>query len=153
MVDATCGNGHDSLFLASFERGDLYCIDIQEKAIIQTKNRLSAYPNSQFHLRSHQDLTFINGEIDLIVYNLGYLPGGNKEIITKASTTVLSLQSALSKLSKDGMISIMIYTGHEGGKKEKDNIMSFIKALPPKHSIQHITNPTKPTCPEILIIR
>ncbi|MCH9616866.1 MAG: hypothetical protein SP4CHLAM5_01400 [Chlamydiia bacterium] len=151
MVDATCGNGHDSLFLSSF-KGTLHCIDIQEKAIDQTKKRLSKEKNVQFHHRSHQDLSFIKEEIDLIVYNLGYLPGTNKEIITKADTTVLSLQSALSKLSKGAMISIMIYTGHKGGTLEKESIIHFIKNLPSNYSINHITNPLKPTCPEIIMI-
>jgi methylase of polypeptide subunit release factors len=151
IVDATCGNGHDSLFLASF-KGMLHCIDIQEKAIEQTKTRLVGQQNVKFHHRSHQDLSFIEGEIDLIVYNLGYLPGTNKKVITQADTTAESLKSALSKLSKGGMISIMMYTGHPGGLSEKNSIIDLIKTLPPKYSINHITNPLKPTCPEILII-
>ena len=151
LVDATCGNGHDALFLTSLE-GKLHCIDIQEKALLSTKNRLSKHTSIQYHLKSHEDLSFIEGEIDLIVYNLGYLPGGDKEIITLSTTTVSSLSSAITKLSPTGMISIMMYTGHEGGLKERNDILNFIKNLPPSYSTSHITNPNKPTCPEILLI-
>ena len=150
LVDATCGNGHDALFLSAFT-GRLYCIDIQEKAIENTKKILKDKGVS-YHQTSHEDLCFIKEPIDLIVYNLGYLPGSDKKIITTEESTILSLQSAIKKLSPKGMISIMIYTGHEGGKKEKDCIIKFLKTLPPSYSVQHITSPLKKNCPEILLI-
>ena len=128
LVDATCGNGHDSYFLATFT-GTLYCIDIQETAIQNTKNKLSSFEQVSFHQRSHEDLSFIPGAIDLIVYNLGYLPGGDKKMITTHKSTIKSLSCALDKLSPKGMISVMIYTGHSGGEEEKQNIIHFLHSL------------------------
>jgi len=152
VVDATCGNGYDSLFLASLPCVTLYCIDIQKEAIDRTKKTLLHHQNCTFYNTSHQDLSFIQEPIDLIVYNLGYLPHSDKSIITTPKTTLLSLKSALSILKPEGMISLMIYTGHQGGNEEKKAIFSFIETLSPRLNISYITHPFKTNCPEIVLI-
>ncbi|MCH9811273.1 class I SAM-dependent methyltransferase [bacterium] len=150
LVDATCGNGHDSLFLASFG-GSLHCIDIQEQAIVRTKEQLAAFEHASYHLTSHEDLSFLPGDIDLIVYNLGYLPGSDKKVITTQESTLKSLTHAVEKLAPNGMISIMIYTGHEGGEEEKKCIINFLNSA--KYlSYFHITAPKRQNCPETLLI-
>ena len=153
VIDATCGNGHDSLFLASLPGVFLHCIDIQEDAVRATQKKLIAYPQTLFHHCSHNDLSFIKEPIDLIVYNLGYLPGSDKTIITTAESSLSSLKSAFSIIKPDGMISLMIYTGHNGGKEEKVKIFSFLEKMGEKWSISHITHPFKLSCPEILLIK
>ena len=153
LVDATCGNGHDSLFLSSFEDIQLHCIDIQEQAIEQTKKRLKIKKkNIHFYLRSHEDLSFIDKPIDLITYNLGYLPGSNKKIITTPETTLKSLKSAISKLSPIGMISIMVYKGHTGAGAEQTAIKDFIQNLDSNFHVNLNINHLKPTSPDIFII-
>ena len=154
VVDATCGNGHDSLFLSGFENVSLHCIDIQESAINSTKLRLSKQtnPNTEFHHRSHDDLSFIPGPIDLIVYNLGYLPGSNKKIITTKESTASSIKSAIKKLAPGGMISIMIYTGHSGGIDEKAAINDLLRDLKRNLTTSKYVNHLKPTCPELIIL-
>ena len=152
VVDATCGNGHDSLFLSNFPYTELHCIDIQEKAINETKHRLGD-KKAYFHHISHQSLEFIEKPIDLIVYNLGYLPGSDKQTITTAKTTLLSLTSALSLLTPKGMISLMIYTGHPGGVEEKNHILDFFKATTYKINLFHLTTPLKKNAPELLVIK
>jgi SAM-dependent methyltransferase len=153
IVDATCGNGHDSLFLSGFENFELHCIDIQEEAIKQTKTRLSLKNNNiYYHLKSHENLDFIKKPIDLITYNLGYLPGSDKKIKTLSETTIKSLRSALNKLAPFGMISLMIYTGHQEGQTEKASIIEFISKLDKKFEISIFTNPSKIACPELLLI-
>ncbi len=152
VIDATCGNGHDSLFLASLKGVTLHCVDIQELAIENTKKRLFLHPKTLFHHRSHNDLSFIKEPIDLIVYNLGYLPGSDKTVITTPDESLSSLKSALSIIKPQGMISLMIYTGHNGGEEEKVKIFSFLEQIAAKWSISHITHPFKLSCPEILVI-
>jgi len=153
LVDATCGGGNDALFLSQMPYKSLHLIDIQEEAIKRTRERLPEDRSNIFlHKRSHSDLSFIKDPIDLIVYNLGYLPGSDKEIISTPETTVASLNEALSKLSSKGLISIMIYTGHPGGLEEKAAIFRFIKDLPKSFQIFHTVNPLKSTCPELITI-
>ena len=73
---------------------------------------------------------FINEEVDCVCYNLGYLPGGNKEITTLAETSLKSIQLSLNLLSKNGIISIAIYRGHNEGMEEKNCIIKYLKTLP-----------------------
>ncbi len=154
IIDATCGNGYDSLFLSEFEDCELHCIDIQEKALITTKKRLENKKNTiHYYLKSHEDLSFIQKPIDLIVYNLGYLPGSDKKIITNEKTTLASLSSAKNLLKPSGMISVMVYTGHIGGDIEKISIMNFISNLNKNFKISHFNNPLKVLCPELIIIK
>lgn len=150
LVDATCGNGHDAHFLAQFS-GSLHCIDIQERAITNTKEKLSPFCHIIYHQRSHEDLSYIPNNIDLIVYNLGYLPGSDKSVITTKENTLKSLSSAIEKLAPNGMISVMIYTGHAGGVEEKEYILKFLLMLE-EISFYHITAPKKKNCPETLLI-
>ncbi len=151
-VDATCGNGHDSLFLSNFSHIELHCIDIQSQAIAETRQRL-ADKKAYFHHTSHESLEFIEKPIDLIVYNLGYLPGSDKQTITTSKTTLLSLASALTLLSPGGMISLMIYTGHLGGVEEKTGIFDFFRKTNYKINLFHLTTPLKQNAPELLIIK
>ena len=150
LVDATCGNGHDALFLAAFG-GTLHCIDIQEKAIANTKEKLTPFSHVYYHNQSHADLSILPQQIDLIVYNLGYLPGSDKNIITKSKSTLKSLEQAIEKLAPAGMISVMLYTGHLGGKEEKKEILNYLNGIK-NTSYFHITAPKKKNCPETLLI-
>lgn len=140
VIDATCGNGYDSLFLAQnfleFFNIKLFCFDIQKKAIDATcdllKNNLSkqAFDKVSFINDSHENFSkFITTKVNLIIYNLGYLPKSDKTLTTKVTTTLLSIKSALSILDNTGAISITAYPGHEEGKKEEKELLSFFQAL------------------------
>ncbi|KPK32710.1 MAG: hypothetical protein AMS24_03400 [Chlamydiae bacterium SM23_39] len=138
VIDATCGNGYDSLFLSSIiKKGFLFCIDIQKKAIENTYSLLKekkCFLKNIFLLNcSHTFFSPLikNHPIKLITYNLGYLPGFNKKVTTKANTTLLSLKNALPLITPNGAISIMCYTGHAEGKIEKKQIFSFLSTLSP----------------------
>lgn len=137
VIDATCGNGHDTLFLTTLalgeNAGEVYTLDIQNEALEKAKVRIQAHVPSSYMERIH----FIAGchsklpEISpkLIVYNLGYLPGGDKSLTTNFETTLLSLSEALRVLLPQGAISIMCYPGHPEGKIEEEKILSFISTL------------------------
>ena len=140
VIDATVGRGQDSHFLAPLlldkDIGKLFCIDIQEKAITTSKNLLlknlekELFKNITFILDSHEILkNIIDIKVNLIVYNLGYLPRGDKTITTKVKTTLSSLKSAFKILDDKGAISIMCYPGHTEGQKEEVAILDYLKNI------------------------
>ncbi len=134
VIDATCGNGHDTAFLSTLlPNGGIYSFDIQEEALEKAKLLLGpASTRVSFFLLSHAEwekLTFPKAP-RLIVYNLGYLPGGNKELTTRTQTTLKSLYDALFLLSEDGALSIMCYPGHEEGRIEEEAIRKWAEKLP-----------------------
>ncbi|NGX28451.1 MAG: hypothetical protein K940chlam1_00630 [Candidatus Anoxychlamydiales bacterium] len=139
-IDATVGRGHDSNFLAPLllgkDLGELFCIDIQEKAITTSKNlldkelRKELFKNITFILDSHEDFKKnIDIKVNLIVYNLGYLPRGDKTVTTKVKSTLLSLESAFKILADKGAISIMCYPGHTEGQKEEIAILDYLRNI------------------------
>lgn len=138
-VDATAGNGHDTLFLANLvgETGFVYAFDIQQQAVDATIQRLKE--NGLEHrarviLDGHEQLSkYVQEEVAGAVFNLGYLPGGNHDIITKGETTISAIEQLLSLLKIGGMIVLVIYHGHEGGKEERDAVIEFVKSLPQKY--------------------
>lgn len=126
-IDATLGNGYDCDFLSScFKK--VYAFEIQKEACekyIDKNNNVIIINESH-----HKIDKFINEEVDCVCYNLGYLPGGNKEITTLAETSLKSIQLSLNLLSKNGIISIAIYRGHNEGMEEKNCIIKYLKTLP-----------------------
>lgn len=140
-IDATCGNGHDSLILAKTalteHSGSLYLCDLQQTAVDKSKALLQAnlsqkeFERVQFNLGCHSVFPseLAPGSVKLIVYNLGYLPGGDKEITTSCSSTLLSLEKALQLVVPQGMISIMCYPGHLEGAKEEALILERVSQL------------------------
>ncbi len=148
-IDATCGNGYDSHFLAQRCRS-LYCYDIQEKAIKATRDRLKKYLHkTHFRHQSHRQFLNISTPIHLIVYNLGYLPGGNKKLTTMVHQTLESLQNGLDLIAAGGMLSITTYPGHAEGLREHHAILEFCKQVSPYKIIlyhhQRVSNPLSPT--------
>ncbi len=155
-IDMTCGNGNDTLYLAERCRF-VYGIDIQEEAINNTDMLLKkdGLDNYELIKCDHKDIRdYINEKADLIVYNLGYLPKGNKDITTTADSTVTSLEHALELLKVNGLISIMIYWGHPQGKTEREAVLGFIEKL--DGSVYHVAYLSYPnqknTPPELLLI-
>ena len=109
FVDATCGMGNDSLFMAETlnHTGHLVCYDIQDVAISTTKELLTShnYLNVEYKQMSHE---FISEIADLIIYNCGYLPGHDKSLTTKASSTLASVKKALSIMAVNTNLLIII---------------------------------------------
>lgn len=139
VVDATAGNGKDALFLGelvlSETEGELFCIDIQEEALRQTKRRLEetlskeqlkrVYLINQSHAHFPEEVQ----NISLFVYNLGYLPGGDKEVVSEVKTTLESVECALSRLKTGGALSITCYPGHAEGAREEEALLEFFCTL------------------------
>ena len=132
VVDATLGNGNDSLYLIeNIPNGYLFGFDVQKKAIDNTKKLLKDYKNYTLYNDSHENIYNIlkkyKKKISLIVFNLGYLPGGNKNITTNFKTTLKAIKGALKLLNNKGHIVITIYPGHDEGLKEATEIRKFLE--------------------------
>jgi SAM-dependent methyltransferase len=129
-IDATCGNGHDTLFLSQLlSEGLVFGIDIQEAALQKTEKLLGGAKNVQLFRQSHADPIPVPKPPRLVVYNLGYLPGGDKSITTMTGSTLQSIRQSLSLLDAGGAISITCYPGHHEGMLEESKILAFIKNL------------------------
>lgn len=134
VIDATCGNGHDSLLLADLaltpRSGSLHCYDIQEVAVRATKERLKNHPclkRVAFHHTSHTELP--EGSPSVVVYNLGYFPGGDTSLTTLTETSFSSFNTALSRLKPGGALFITFYPGHPEGARELETGQSWAKEV------------------------
>ncbi|MGL5822595.1 MAG: tRNA (mnm(5)s(2)U34)-methyltransferase [Sarcina sp.] len=147
-IDATLGNGYDTDFLKEkFEK--VYSFDIQEQATNAYEEKLNI--NVKVILDSHENFDkYIKEPVDCIVYNLGYLPGANKHITTKTSSTIISIKKGLDLLKSNGIMFIAMYPGHEEGAKEKDEILKLAKKLNTKQYgvlyQEFINRPNNPPC-------
>ncbi|MBQ1867622.1 class I SAM-dependent methyltransferase [Selenomonas sp.] len=134
IVDATAGNGGDTLFLAQNmkESCHLYAFDIQAEAIEHTKQRTSEFAGKITYLQqSHEQIDrYVDRSIDVAMFNLGYLPGAAHDAVTKHETTLKAVKCVLAKLSLQGICAIMVYPGHPEGKVEADCLANFLQALP-----------------------
>jgi|SRR5699024_5539885 len=141
VIDATCGNGHDSLFLSDLvgENGRVLSFDIQEQAIQTTKQKLIQDERTNVTLihDSHENLNEYlsiqkNVEVGGAIFNLGYLPRSDKKVITKGDSTLKAIQILLKYLRKDRLIVLVVYHGHEGGKEEKEMLLKYLLELDQK---------------------
>ncbi|RTQ93355.1 class I SAM-dependent methyltransferase [Lysinibacillus telephonicus] len=138
-VDATAGNGHDTLFLAQLvgETGHVYSFDVQQLAVDTTIKRLTEHgvlDRADVILDGHQHISkYIHNEIAGAIFNLGYLPGSDHQVVTKGNTTIQAIEQLLNLLKIGGIIVLVVYHGHEGGKAERDEIMNFVSSLPQKY--------------------
>ena len=132
VIDATCGNGKDTRVLSQLvPQGHVYTIDIQASALIKAQSYISS-KNVTYLLQCHTLIPDIRS-IKLIVYNLGYLPGGNKHLTTQTNTTLLSLEKASQVLDLGGALSIMCYPGHPNGKEETLAVKNWCYRLNPQY--------------------
>jgi len=134
VVDATCGNGYDSAFLLTLQPTKLIVFDIQDIALHATKKRIDTISHAStvtYHQMCHSKIDEVAAResVKLIVYNLGYLPGGNKTITTMTSTTLESIQSAIHCVQQGGAICITCYPGHPEGAEEEQALLEFCKTL------------------------
>ena len=143
-VDATCGNGYDTLMLSKLSK-KVFAFDIQKEAIEKTSDLLkknninNVVLINDTHEKIDTYLKDYKGKISLVMYNLGYLPGGDKRVTTKHSSTLLSIKKGINTLNKKGIILITCYP-HEEGKKESHEIISYLKENKIQYKIYRNTN-------------
>ena len=140
VIDATAGTGVDTLTLAELvgPGGQVHAFDIQQQALDRTRERLAAagaLDQVHLHLLDHAKMSeavdaSCHGQVSAVMFNLGYLPGGDMEVITKPSTTLEALDAALSLLKPGGIITCVLYPGHSGGEAEALAVEAWAAGLP-----------------------
>ncbi|MBB5349997.1 ubiquinone/menaquinone biosynthesis C-methylase UbiE [Haloferula luteola] len=133
-VDATAGNGHDTLFLARLvgPTGEVLAFDIQEAAIAASKARMEAAGCAgwvKFFQESHAELAHrVEKPVDAVMFNLGYLPGADHGVITRTEETLRALEAARSVVRPGGVVTVVCYPGHPGGDEEAAAVVSWAES-------------------------
>jgi len=140
-VDATVGNGNDTLFLLKTvgPAGTVYGFDIQAEALERTRRKIAdrlpeAVSRLHLHQSSHADMLRVIpaqhiGRVAAVMFNLGYLPHGDRTVITRPETTLPALEASLALLRPGGILTIVVYPGHPGGKTEADAVERWAASL------------------------
>jgi ubiquinone/menaquinone biosynthesis C-methylase UbiE len=137
VVDATAGNGHDTLLLAQLvgSKGTVLSYDVQELALDNTKKRLvEAGCLEQVRLihRGHETLEtelYPDHYIRAAMFNTGYLPSGDHSLVTQAPSTIQALEICLRYLLPKGVITLVTYHGHPGGDTELAHLQDYLQSL------------------------
>lgn len=137
-VDATCGKGCDTEFLCLSvgEKGRVYGFDIQRIAVEQTRSRLEqagCAERAVLICDSHENMTdYVKEKVAVLMFNFGYLPGGDHSIATQPRTSLKAVQEGMRLLKKGGVMSMCIYSGGDTGYEEKNALLAFLKGLDAK---------------------
>lgn len=156
-VDFTMGRGHDTLFLSSLvPEGKVYAFDIQKSALESTRKLLeeNKVSNVELILDSHANAgNYIKESVNFAMFNLGYLPGGDKSVHTMTESTLRAVRTALSLLAPAGILTISVYPGHSEGKSEGDALEKELCEIDKqKFSILQCKMLNSPTSPYIIAI-
>lgn len=161
-IDATAGKGNDTLFFCENmkETGQVVAFDIQEKALELTEELLEkkGYYNERvsLYLDGHENMDrYIKDETaDVIMFNLGYLPGGDHNLATKPEHTILAIEKGLSCLKPNGVMSVCIYSGGDSGFEERDRVLEFLQQLDPRRYTVIVSSfynkPNQPPIPVLI---
>lgn len=160
VIDATLGNGHDALFMAELvgPSGHVIGFDVQHAALVEARKRVAGLSQVTLIHAGHEMLGAYleaNSKIDLagVMFNLGYLPGGDKSVVTKGDTTLAALEQALGFLAVHGLITLVLYPGHSGGVQEADAVRSYGQNLGQNYSVTQYARINALTpAPELLVI-
>ncbi len=153
-VDFTMGNGHDTAFLSKAvgETGEVFAFDIQPEALESSRKTLAAEgcpENYTLICASHHRVCeFVEGPIRAGMFNLGYLPGGDKSLTTMRETTMPAVEAAISLLGEDSILLIAVYPGHAEGEEEGKMLSAYFSTLDRRKicvtQIKIMNSPTSP---------
>ncbi|CQR48191.1 Ribosomal RNA small subunit methyltransferase H [Paraliobacillus sp. PM-2] len=142
VVDATCGNGNDTVILSkrTGNGGKVLAFDIQEQAIETTKKRLVQHQitNVELILDGHEHVEQyipqqMKHKLAGAIFNLGYLPRSDKQVITKPATTIKAIDKIATTLKPGGIIVCVVYHGHPGGEEEKQALLNHFTTFDQDH--------------------
>lgn len=161
-IDATAGKGRDTAFLCSLvgEEGRVLAFDIQQQAVDSARKLLEEKGYSriaQVVLENHSEMDryAAEGTVDGIVFNLGYLPGGDHRVYTRAETSIPAIEKGLRLLKPGGVMSICIYYGGDSGYEEKDALMEYLRTVDDREytvlMTQFYNRPNDPPIPVLIL--
>lgn len=158
VVDATMGNGHDTVFLARLtgSTGKVYAFDIQQEALANTQKRLEQeglLERCVLIRDGHENMKkYISQPVKLVIFNLGYRPGGDHTVCTRGETTLEAIRSAFELLKPHGLIILVIYHGGDSGFEERDFLLEQLPMIDPRSAAVMVTRFVNlPNCPPILV--
>lgn len=135
-VDATLGNGHDALWLCNLvgESGRVFGFDVQAEAVERSRARLAeagVEDRATLILDGHQNMrSYVNAQsADVVMFNLGWLPGAAHGVTTQTQTTLQAVNAALEVLKEEGLLTICVYPGHEEGAREREALLDWARNL------------------------
>lgn len=144
VIDATMGNGHDTAFLAELvgETGVVFAFDVQIPAVESTRKRLEnlgLVERCRLFAKGHERvLEEVSAPVDAVMFNLGWLPGGDKSVTTLWETTCKAVGDCLGLLKKGGVLTLCAYPGHAEGDRERENLMAWFASLrPQEYNVLH----------------
>jgi len=133
VIDATAGNGHDTVFLADCvgPAGRVLAFDVQAAALASARERVGDRAGVEFFQESHAKMEkhAAAGSVAAVMFNLGYLPGHDHELTTESSETLLALEAAARLLKPGGILSVICYPGHPAGAAEALAVENWMSAL------------------------
>ena len=135
VVDATMGNGKDTLFLCELvgENGHVYAFDVQAEAVERTRERVkeAGYESrTTLLLAGHETMTdHIKEPVRAVMFNLGWLPGAQHIVTTQTDTTIKAVSAALDLIVPGGIVTVCVYPGHEEGARELEALKEYVSAL------------------------
>ncbi len=122
VIDATAGNGHDTVFLAECvgPTGKVLAFDVQEAALASARARVGEKGCVDFFHESHGKMAaHAAGEsVAVVMFNLGYLPGDDHRLTTQSAETLVALEAAVRLIKRGGALSVICYPGHPAGAAE-----------------------------------
>lgn len=135
-IDATAGRGRDTELLCTLvgETGQVLAFDIQKDAVLDTRERLAAAglaSRCEVIHNSHTEMEqyTLPGSVRCIVFNFGYLPGGDHGVFTTAETSIPALEAGMRLLAPGGVMSLSIYYGGETGYDERNALLEFLATV------------------------
>ena len=157
-VDATMGNGKDTLWLCGLvgETGRVYAFDVRGEAVARTRERLEregVADRAALFCRGHEHMAeVVDGPVDAVMFNLGWLPGAEHGVTTRVETTLQAADAALTLLKPEGLLTICVYPGHDEGTRELNALTAWAASLDPRRYdalMKHYMN--QPNDPPVLI--
>ena len=157
VIDATMGRGRDTLLLALLagETGKVYAFDIQPEALTSTRALLEEnnITNTTLILDSHHNMANYVKNAKGVVFNFGFLPGGDHSVFSHSDTSIKAIEAALGIINLDGFVSICSYYGGDTGFEEKDNILAFLENLDQKEfTVMLHSFHNRKGCPPLFIV-
>ena len=161
VVDATMGNGKDTLFLCGLvgESGHVYAFDVQAEAVARTRARVQEAGYAQrttLLLAGHETMQLhVPGPVQAVIFNLGWLPGAEHVVTTRTETTLAAVRAATELIAPGGIVTVCVYPGHEEGMRELLALRQFAAGLHVRSFnvlIHHFINASVQT-PQLILIQ
>lgn len=143
-IDGTAGRGNDTLMLARHvgPSGCVLAVDVQQTAVDATRERcLAAGVDGHVRVRCRDHAALADMLVEenfpaakVVLFNLGYLPGGDKSCVTRTAGTLQAVQAGFAALEPGGILLVVCYPGHPGGAEESDAVGAWASSLPPEEA-------------------